>query len=111
MPLPTGQWNIVSGGYNGILNITRSLASVFRATSEASQAMPGEESARVLVTLPLTVTGTLQLDPTVTLDISGTWNEAHQSDTRDHLRTDSSWRTPKPYRRCGLSVRGLKADV
>jgi hypothetical protein len=75
MPLPTGQWNIVSGGYNGILNITN---VSFPGNVGGLPGNVGEVSSRVLFTPPLTVTGTLELEPNVTLAISGTWNEAHQ---------------------------------
>jgi hypothetical protein len=67
MPLPTGQWNIVSGGNNGILDITNVGA-------------PGTTGAlpRNIGTLPVIVAGTLQLAQNSTLNISGTWDETHQ---------------------------------
>ncbi len=88
MPLPTGQWNIVSGGYNEILDITNVglPGDVGNLPGNA-----GAASRRLRLTLPLTVSGTLQLEPNVTLAISGTWNESHQqffSSTQIHPRRD-----------------------
>jgi hypothetical protein len=67
MPLPTGQWSIVSGGNNGILDITNVGA-------------PGTTGAlpRNIGALPVIVAGTLQLAQNSTLNISGTWDETHQ---------------------------------
>jgi len=58
MPLPTGQWSIVSGGNNGILDITNVGA-------------PGTTGAlpRNIGALPVIVAGTLQLAQNSTLNI------------------------------------------
>ena len=74
MPLPTGQWNIVSGGFNGILNIT----SVGLPGNVGN--LPGSAgmASRRLIAFPVEVAGTLQLEPNVTRNIFGNWNESHQ---------------------------------
>src|SRR6478752_4948306 len=74
MPLPTGQWNIVSGGFNGILNIT----SVGLPGNAGN--LPGSAgmASRRLIAFPVEVGGTLKLEPNVTRNIFGNWNESHQ---------------------------------
>ena len=61
------QWSIVSGGNNGILDITNVGA-------------PGTTGALPLNigALPVIVAGTPQLAQNSTLNISGTWDETHQ---------------------------------
>jgi hypothetical protein len=61
MPFPTGQWSIVSGGNNGILDITNVGAPGTTGT------LP-----RNIGALPVIVAGTLQLAQNSTLNISGT---------------------------------------